>query len=101
MNLLVLEILLAVAALKRGWRVAPLLLVALPVAARFAEPALAELLAPWVGDYFEPAATARALAHSAALLGLVGTAWTGPSELRVRGGLARPARRTAGSLYQI
>jgi hypothetical protein len=101
MNLLVLEILLAAAALKRGWRVAPLLLVALPIAGRLVEPALAELLAPWVGDYFEPAATARALAHCTALLGLVVTAWSGPSELPIRSGFARPARRPAGSLYQI
>jgi hypothetical protein len=98
MNLLVLEILLAAAALKRGWRVAPLLLVALPIAARLGEPALAALLSPWVADYFEPAASANALAHCVALLGLVASVWAGPSELPGRRGLAR---RPAGPLYQI
>jgi hypothetical protein len=101
MNLLLLEVLLAAAALKRGWRAAPLLLVALPLVARLGEPTLAELLGPWVADYFEPAATAHALAHCGALLGLLVMAWSGPAELPRRRGLAQPARRRTGPLYQI
>src|SRR5258705_13375264 len=63
MSLLVVEIVLALVALQRGWRTAPLLLVALPGAAlAFGSPA-ASLLAPWVGPYFEPAGIAKALAH--------------------------------------
>lgn len=101
MNLLVVEILLAAVALKRGWRIAPFLLVALPIAAQASEPTLAGLLAPWVDAYFEPAATARTLAHCAALLGLVVTVWAAPSELRGAQRATRPGRRPVGPLYQI
>jgi hypothetical protein len=80
MNLLVIEILLAAFALKRGWRVAPLCLLALPYAAQAFEHALAASLAPWIGDYFGPAATTHALAHSVSLLGLVLSCWNRPPE---------------------
>jgi hypothetical protein len=98
MNLLVVEILLAAFALKRGWRVAPLLLVALPIVEQAGEATLASVLGPWLGGYFDPGATAGALAHAVALLGLVATSWTGPAEVA---GARRRARRQAGPLYQI
>lgn len=100
MNLLVVEILLAALALKRGWRTAPLLLVALPIAEQACEVTLAGLLGPWLGSYFDPGATPRALAHAVALVGLVATAWTGPAEVA---GVRAHARRSHRSrpLYQI
>jgi hypothetical protein len=102
MSLLVVEIVLALVALQRGWRAAPLLLVALPAAALAGESVAAALLAPWVGPYFEPAGVAKALAHGLSLVGLVVACWAGPAERptspRV---LGHPALRRTGSLYQI
>jgi len=102
MSLLVVEIVLALVALRRGWRAAPLLLLALPMAALSFASAAAPLLAPWVGPYFEPAGVANALAHGLSLVGLVIVCWAGPSErpstARVPAG---PAQRRARSLYQI
>jgi hypothetical protein len=100
MNLLVVEILLAALAVKRGWRIAPLLLVALPILQRAGESALAGLLGPWLGSYFDAGATLAALAHSVALVGLVATCWTGPAELPARG-LPGRSRHASGPLYQI
>jgi len=102
MQLLAVEVLLTGFALKRGWRMAPLLLVALPIAVHAFEPVLAGLLRPWIADYFDPTGAARALAHGFALLGLVVTCSAGPSDLPpVARMLARPARRRSGPLYQI
>jgi hypothetical protein len=102
MSLLVAEILLALVALQRGWRLAPVLLVALPVTVLSFESVAAALLAPWVGPYFEPAGVAGALAHGAALIGLLVACWAGPSEqLTGARRLSRPALRRTGSLYQI
>jgi hypothetical protein len=101
MSLLAVEILLAVYALTRGWRVAPLLLVALPITVLGFEPALASWLRPGIGDYFDPADTARALAHGFALIGLAVTCWTGPSEAPVALVRSRPRGRRSGPLYQI
>jgi hypothetical protein len=101
MNLLVVEILLAAFALKRGWRIAPLLLIALPVVEQAGEATLLSVLGPWLGSYFDPGATAGALAHAFALLGLVATAWTGPAEVAGARRRARAGRRPAGPLYQI
>ena len=100
MNLLAVEILLAGYALKRGWRIAPLLLVALPFAVRACEPTLGVLLGPWLGDYFEPAATARAFGHAGALLGLILICATRPEAPTARA-LPRPRPRHAGPLYPI
>ncbi len=86
MSLLVVETLLALVALQRGWRAAPLLLVALPAAALS----------------FEPAGVAQALAHGCSLVGLVVACWAGPAEGPTAARrLGRPALRRAGSLYQI
>jgi hypothetical protein len=101
MTLLVVEILLATLALKRGWRAAPLLLVALPIVEQACEATLASVLGPWLGTYFDPGATPRALAHTIALVGLVATAWTGPAEVAGVRRLARRNRRRSGPLYQI
>ena len=99
MTLLAVEILLAAFALKRGWRAAPLLLVTLPLAAEASQAAFASSLA-WLGDYFDPAATARALAHAFALAALVIACWAGPGELPVPM-RSRAPRRRSGPLYQI
>lgn len=101
MSLLLVEIPLAIFAFRRGWRGAPACLLALPLAVLAFEPSVAAALQPLLGDYFDPAGTARALAHGAALLGLVVTAIVEPPE-----GLAaarRPAEKTrrTGPLYQI
>ena len=101
MSLLAVEMLLAVYALKRGWRLPPLLLVALPIAVLGFEPAIAGWLPSGIADYFDAAGTARALAHASALLGLAVTCWTGPSEGPVALARSRPARRRSGPLYQI
>ena len=101
MSLLVVEIVLALVALRRGWRVAPLLLLALPSAAFIFPSAAAPLLAPWVGPYFEPAGVAKALAHGLSLIGLVIACWAEPSERLTRRVPAGPAQRRATSLYQI
>lgn len=101
MSLLLIEIPLAILAFRRGWRAAPACLLALPLAVLAFEPSAAATLQPLLGDYFEAAGTARALAHGAALLGLVITAFVEPSEGLA--GARRPAEkaRRAGPLYQI
>jgi hypothetical protein len=102
MGLLVVEIVLALVALQRGWRAAPLLLVALPVAALAFASAAAPLLAPWVDSSFEPAGVAKALAHALALVGLGVVCWAHPAEQPTAS--RRPGRRASrrtGSLYQI
>jgi hypothetical protein len=86
MSLLVVEILLAIVALRRGWRFAPLLLVALSGAA-FA---------------YQLAGVAGAVAHGLSLVGLLIASWAGPSERPTSAGaLGRPALRRTGPLYQI
>lgn len=75
MSPLWIEIPLALLALQRGWRLAVLLLVALPLAAPAA------------------ATTAGALAHGFALLGLASGACFGPAQAR--------STRPAAPLYQI
>jgi len=97
MSLLAIELLLAALAVKRGWRLAPLLWVAVPFAAAGASPVLGSMLAPWIGDYFDPTTTVYALSHAFALLGLAMACWAGPSEIPVR---QRVMRQTA-PLYQI
>ena len=102
MGLLVVEILLAGYALSRGWRKAPALLVAIPLLTLGFESTFAGLLGPWIGAYFDPAGTARALAHACSLVGLAVACWTDPSEQPTAGRtLGRPARRRMGPLYQI
>lgn len=81
MSLLVVEILLAVLAIKRGWRYAPVLWVAVPFAASGASPVIGGMLAPWIGAYFDPAVTVHALSHAFALLGLAVACWASPAEL--------------------
>ncbi len=98
MSLLVVEILLAALAVKRGWRLAPLLWVALPFASG-AAPALGGILGPWIGDTFDPAATVHALSHAGALLGLAIACWAGPAELPSSG--RRRIQRAGQPLYQI
>ena len=98
MSLLAVEILLAVLAIKRGWRYAPVLWVAMPFAASGAAPVIGRTLAPWIGDYFDPIATVHALSHAFALLGLAVACWAGPD------GLPSPRGHrvaSAGPLYQI
>ena len=80
MSLLAVEILLAIVAAGRGWRVAPALFVGLPVLVLGFEATAAALLAPWVTPYFEPAGVARAFAHGTALLGLAISCWSEPAE---------------------
>jgi hypothetical protein len=98
MSLLAVEILLAALAIKRGWRYAPVLWVAMPFAASGAAPVIGTMLAPWIGDYFDPAATMHALSHAFALIGLAVACWAGPDELPSPRG-----RRVASArpLYQI
>ena len=102
MGLLVVEIVLALVALQRGWRAAPLLLVALPAAALTFESSAAALFASWVGPYFEPAGVAKALAHGLSLVGLGVVCWASPAERPTASRRpGRPASRRTGSLYQI
>ena len=102
MSLLVVEIVLALVALRGGWRAAPLLLVALPVAALAFGSAAAPLLAPWVGPSFEPAGVVEALAHGLSLVGLGVVCYASPAERPTSSRRpGRPASRRAGSLYQI
>ena len=98
MNLLAIEILLAAYALKRGWRVTPLLLLALPFALEASEASLASC-GSWLGGMFDPAGTGYALAHAVSVVGLVVTCWSTPAELPSRV-LGRPRGRS-GPLYQI
>jgi len=99
MSLLLIEIPLALLALRRGWRVAPLMLLALPFGAAACESVFAALLGPVFGSYFDPAGTVRALAHGGVLVGLAIAAAFDPSERPVRSSSEKPRR--AGSLYQI
>ncbi len=103
MGFLIIEGILAAFALKRGWRIAPFALVALPLATYLFEEAFAVALGPWIGTYFDPANTARALGHGIALVGLAITCWTDPSEAPTAAKQApqRPARRRSRALYEI
>ena len=101
MSLLVVEILLALVALQRGWRTAPLLLVALSALALALASKLAALFAPWVGPYFEPEGVALTLTHGLSLLGLLVACWASPAELPVPALRLRATRRRSGPLYQI
>jgi hypothetical protein len=102
MSLLLIEIPLAFLAFRRGWRAAPALLLALPLGVLAFESAVAAFLAPIVSSYFDPAGTARALAHGGALVGLLFTAFAGPSERPTAARVLAPAKpRRTGSLYQI
>jgi hypothetical protein len=102
MSLLLIEMPLAILAFRRGWRRAPSLLLALPLAALAFESELAALLLPIVDGYFDPAGTTRAFAHGAALLGLLITAVVEPSERIPRAHALAPAKaRRTGPLYQI
>jgi len=105
MTMLLLEIPLALLALRRGWRAAPALLLALPLLVLWFEPRVAASLLPVLGQYFDAAGTARALAHVVALLGLGLTAVMDPpeelAELRASADTKGRKVRRAGSLYQI
>jgi hypothetical protein len=102
MSLLLIELPLALLALRRGWRAAPALLLALPLAVLFFESGIAAFLAPIVGGYFDPAGTARALAHGTALFGLLVGAFVEPAERPTAARALAPAKpRRTGSLYQI
>jgi len=102
MSLLLVEIPLALLAFRRGWRVVPAFLLALPLLVLAFESGIAGWLLPLVDGYFDPAGTARALAHGLALLGLGLTSFLDPSEelASIRASSAPKTRRT-GSLYQI
>jgi hypothetical protein len=97
MALLLLEIPLALLAFRRGWRAGPALLLALPLAVFFFEPGVAAFLLPLLDGYFDPAGTARALAHGAALLGLGIAACLDPAERPVHPAVSC----RSASLYQI
>jgi hypothetical protein len=103
MNLLAIEMFLAAFALKRGWRKAPLGLVALPIAVAAFESALSSLLGAWLLEVLAPPGNGRALAHGFALPGLIVTCCAGPSQLPVLISrlLARLSPRDSGPLYQI
>ena len=79
MNLLVIAIVLGILALRRGWRIAPVLLVAASAAA----------------SWLAPEGVATALARGLAILSLVAIGCTDPAEH------FGPRQRPAGSLYQI
>ena len=86
MNLLVVEIVLGFVAVRRGWRVAPALLVCASAAAFF----------------YAPAGLATGVAQAGALVALVAVCCADPAERLP----ARPERgaggpRRMGSLYQI
>jgi hypothetical protein len=102
MTLLLIELPLALLAFRRGWRAAPALLLALPLAVLAFESGVAAFLAPIVSGYFDPAGTARALAHGTALLGLLVTAFAEASDRPTAARALAPAKpRRTGSLYQI
>jgi hypothetical protein len=87
MSLLACEILLAIVAIQRGWRVAALLLVALPAISV---------------AYAQAAGVALGLAHGLSLVGLIVACRVRPvvgASFARR--LGRPALRHTGSLYQI
>lgn len=102
MSLLLIELPLALLAFRRGWRAAPALLLALPLLVLAFESAAAAFFAPIVSGYFDPAGTARGLAHGTALLGLLVTAFMEPAERLTPARALAPAKpRRTGSLYQI
>jgi hypothetical protein len=101
MSLLLIEIPLAILAFRRGWRGVPLCLLALPLAVLAFEPSVAAKLQPVLGSYFDPAGTARALSHGAALLGLVIAAFVEPTERLAAARSVAARTRRAGPLYQI
>jgi hypothetical protein len=102
MSLTLIEIPLALLALRRGWRRAPALLVALPLLVHAFESGIAGLLMPLVDGYFDPAGTARALAHGTALLGLAVAAFADPAERPTAKQALGPVKpRRTGPLYQI
>ena len=102
MSLLLIEIPLAILAFRRGWRAAPALLLALPLSVLAFESGLAAWLLPLVDGYFDPAGTARVVAHGIALVGLAFASFMDPSEqlASIRSSTA-PKKRSTGSLYQI
>lgn len=100
MSLLLIEIPLAILAWRRGWRAVPILLVGLPLGVLAFESGIAALLLPLLDGYFDPAGTARALAHAVALLGLTIGACTDPSEAPTRGRHAAVPCRSV-PLYEI
>jgi hypothetical protein len=97
MGLVLMELPLALLALRRGWRVVPAVLLALPLLVLAYPPGSVALLGPLLGGYFDPAGTARALSHGLALLGLAIAACLDPAE---RPESAAGGARTA-SLYTI
>jgi len=102
MSLLLVEIPLAILALRRGWRGVPLLLLALPLLTLAFESGLAASLLPLVDGYFDPAGTVRSVSHGVALIGLALVSFMDPSEelARLKASTA-PARRRKAPLYQI
>src|SRR4029453_6346073 len=102
MSLLLIEIPLAIVALRRGWRGPPRLLLALPLLALAFESGLAASLLPLLDGYFDPAGTVRTLSHGVALIGLGLVSFMDPSDelARLRASTA-PSQRRKGSLYQI
>lgn len=102
MSLTVIEILLAVVAVSRGWRIAPALLVALPLLASYVDGVAEGLLRPLLGGAFDPAGTASVFAHGLALLGLAVACWVEPAERPTAPRrLERPRLRRTAPLYQI
>ena len=102
MSLLLIEIPLAILAFRRGWRGVPALLLALPLLVLAFESGLAAWLLPLLDGYFDPAGTARAIAHAIALPGLLLVSFMDPSEqLTSLRASAAPKPRRKGSLYQI
>ena len=101
MTMLLIEIPLAILSLRRGWRRAVAALLALPLAVLAFESGVAAILQPIVDGYFDPAGTARALAHGVALVGLLITAFMEPSERLSARAMAPAKPRRTGPLYQI
>ena len=86
MSLLMVEIVLALVALRRGWRVAPLLLVAASTAAFL----------------YAPAGLPAGVAHGLALVGLLAACSADPAErLTPRSARGQRGLRRTGALYQI
>jgi hypothetical protein len=84
-HLLLAEIALAVAALRRGWRIAPALLVAAGGAALM----------------WSPDGLASAIAHGLALVALVAACSSDPHEPLARPPRRGPRTQRRGPLYQI
>jgi len=85
MNLLVVEIVLGFVALRRGWRIAPALLVAASAAAFL----------------YAPSGLAQGVAHGLALVALLTTCSADPYERLAAQPARRGGPRRMGSLYQI